>query len=351
LSGRRHHPVWTLDQMPDQDGRTVVVTGATGGLGYHVSFELARRGARVVLAARNPRKLADTRTTLTTALPDARLETLVVDLADLGSVRRAGVEAERFGSIDVLVNNAGVIMVGPVENQTVDDFRQCMDVMYWGMVYPTLAVLPQMRARGEGRIVNITSIGGKLPVPHLISYNAAKHAAVGFSETLRTELAKDGVAVVTVVPGLMRTGSQVNAYFKGQNQAEYGLFSPLASLPISSVDARSAARQVVGATRRGDPELIISIQAQIAARLHGLFPGMVTELLALGGRVLPGPGGIGADRARGRDSENAVSQSFLTAMGRRAADELNQHPTLASDQPSAVSSQPAPPRGAVGIDR
>jgi hypothetical protein len=84
-------------------------------------------------------------------------------------------------------------------------------------------------------------------------------------------------------------------------------------------------RQIVGATRRGDPELIITIQAQIAARLHGLLPGLSTELMSLVGRALPGPGGIGTDRATGRESENAVSQSFLTTLGQRAADDLNQH--------------------------
>jgi NAD(P)-dependent dehydrogenase (short-subunit alcohol dehydrogenase family) len=308
----------------DLRNNVVLITGGSRGLGLAMAQEFAREGASIAICARDLDELERARGEIERA--GGEVMTVQCDVTDPDQVETMVARVtSHFGRIDVLVNNAGVIMVGPVENQTLEDFRQCMDVMYWGTVYTTLAALPQMRARGFGRIVNITSIGGKLPVPHLISYNAAKHAAVGFSETLRTEVAKDGVAVVTVVPGLMRTGSQVNAYFKGQNQAEYGLFSPLASLPISSIDAHRAARQIVGATRRGDPELIVSIQAQVAARLHGLFPGMVTELMALGGRVLPGPGGIGAERARGRESENAVSQSFLTALGRRAAEELNQN--------------------------
>src|SRR5581483_6442659 len=114
-----------------------------------------------------------------------------------------------------LVNNAGQIEVGPLESQRVEDFQQAMDTMYWGMVYTCLAAYPRMAARGEGRIVNITSIGGKVAVPHLLPYCGAKFAAVGFSEGLRSELAKDGIEVTTIVPGLMRTGSHQRASFKG----------------------------------------------------------------------------------------------------------------------------------------
>jgi len=310
----------------DLRNQVVLITGGSRGLGLAMACEFAREGASIAICARDEAELERAKREI--ERNDGEALTVPCDVSDRGQVEAMVARVtSHFGRIDVLVNNAGVIVVGPLESQTLEDFRLCMDVMYWGTVYSTLAVLPQMRRRGSGRIVNITSVGGKLPVSHLISYNAAKHAAVGFSETLRTELARDGIAVVTVVPGLMRTGSHVNAYFKGQNRAEYGLFSPLASLPISSIDAGKAARQIVAATRRGDPELIVTVQAQIAARLHGLVPGMVTEAMALGARLLPGPGGIGANRVRGSESENAISQSFLTAMGRRAADELNQHPT------------------------
>jgi len=298
--------------------QVVLITGGARGLGLALAQEFAREGASIAICARDPAELERAKREIERVGGEALA--LECDVTDRDQVERTVARVtSHFGRIDVLVNNAGVIVVGPLESQTVEDFRLCMDVTYWGTVYTTLAVLPQLRRRGGGRIVNVTSIGGKLPVPHLISYNAAKHAAVGFSETLRAELARDGVAVVTVVPGLMRTGSHVNAYFKGQNQAEYGLFSALATLPISAIDAHRAAAQIVEATRRGDPELIISLQAQIAVRLHGLFPGMVAELMALGGRLLPGPGGIGAERASGRESEGALSLPFLTGIGRRAA--------------------------------
>src|SRR5213078_5332449 len=122
-----------------------------------------------------------------------------------------------------------------------------MAVIFWGTLYPTLAVLPQMLERRSGRIVNITSIGGKVSVPHLLPYNCAKFAALGFSEGLRAELAKDGVSVATVIPGLMRTGSVVSAEFKGRTEAEFTWFSALARSPLTSMDVRRAARRILAA--------------------------------------------------------------------------------------------------------
>src|SRR5207248_1706106 len=157
----------------------------------------------------------------------------------------------RFGQIDILVNNAGVIAVGPLEAQTVSDFEQTMNVMFWGTVYPTLALLPHMLSRRGGSIANITSIGGKVSIPHLIPYNCAKFAAVAFSEGLRAELANYKIKVTTVVPGLMRTGSHLNAYFKSKHEQEFTWFSLGATMPLVAMNASRAARKIVSAIRRG----------------------------------------------------------------------------------------------------
>ena len=156
-----------------------------------------------------------------------------------------------------------------------------MAIIFWGAVYPTLEVLPQMRARRAGRIVTITSIGGKVSVPHLLPYSAAKFAVTGFSEGLRAELARSGIAVVTVVPWLMRTGSHLNAEFKGQHRREFGWFSLGATLPGVSISAEKAARQIVGAIERGDAELILGWQASLVARVHGLMPGLTADVLGV----------------------------------------------------------------------
>ena len=256
----------------DLRGQKAIVTGGSRGLGLLISRELARAGCDVAICARDADELARARADLLRF--GRRIETVVCDVSDRVQVNRMiGQVTARFGQIDILVNNAGVIQVGPLENQSIDDFQMAMDVMYWGVVHPTLAVLPQMRARGSGRIVNVTSIGGKLGVPHLLPYSSAKFAAVGFSEGLAAEVAKDGIAVTTVVPGLMRTGSHLHALTKGQHEAEYGWFSLGASLPLISMDAERAAQQIVEATRRGESVKFLGLTAALASRFHGLFPG------------------------------------------------------------------------------
>src|SRR6186997_1202822 len=127
------------------------------------------------------------------------------------------------------------------------------------MLYPTLAVLPDMRKRRSGRIVNITSIGGKLGIPHLLPYSASKFAAVGFSQGLRAEVAAEGIKVITVVPGLMRTGSPRNAIFRGRHRSEYAWFSISDALPGVSISAEQAARRIIEATCRGEAEVLFPV--------------------------------------------------------------------------------------------
>jgi NAD(P)-dependent dehydrogenase (short-subunit alcohol dehydrogenase family) len=203
-----------------------------------------------------------------------------------------------------------------------------MDVIYWGTIYPTLAVLREMKARRYGRIVNVTSIGGKASIPHLLPYSGAKYAAVGFSQGLRAELAGSGVTVTTIVPGLMRTGSFLNAFARGQHAKEYAWFSLAASLPLLSMDASQAAKQIVEATRRGEAERTLGVPAQLLARLNGLFPGLIAGVNGLVNRLMPGPG------SRERERGFAVHQqlpprqrtvlSRLTALGWQGALRLNQ---------------------------
>ena len=169
-----------------------------------------------------------------------------------------------YGQVDILVNNAGIIEVGPVQNMARSDFEDALAVDFWGVLDPILAVLPQMRARKSGRIVNITSIGGKVAFPHLLPYVAAKFAATGLSEGLRAELARDGITVTTIVPGLLRTGSYGNALFKGDKPGEYAWFGLGDNLPGGSISAERAAREIVTATRRGEAERILSAAGQPA---------------------------------------------------------------------------------------
>jgi short-subunit dehydrogenase len=186
------------------------------------------------------------------------------------------------------------------------------------------AVLPGMRERRDGRIVNIASIGGKISMPHLVPYNASKFALVGLSEGLRAELAKDGVLVTTVCPGLMRTGSPRQAYFKGQHRAEYAWFSISDSLPFVSMSAEQAARQIITACKRGNAEVVLSVPAKLAVTLHDLFPGLAAQILGVINRLLPAPDRIGEAAVQGKDSESPLSPSWLTALGDKAAEDNNE---------------------------
>ncbi len=307
----------------DFEGKTVLITGGSRGLGLVLARGFASEGARVAVCARDPRELERARADLAGRGADAFA--FPCDVTDRSQVRElVEVVTRHFGRVDVLVNNAGVIQVGPLETMTLEDFEQAMAVHFWGPLYATLAVLPQMRARGEGRVVNVSSIGGKISVPHLVPYSASKFALAGLSDGLRAELAKDGVVVTSVFPGLMRTGSPRNASFKGQHRAEYAWFAISDSLPVSSINAERAAAQIVRACRLGQAELVITTQAQLAVKFRALFPEATADVLAVVNRLLPGPGGIGRARAKGKDSESALAPSVLTTLTDWAARRNNE---------------------------
>ncbi len=198
-----------------------------------------------------------------------------------------------------------------------------MDTHFWGPWYAIHAVLPQMRRSG-GTIVNIASFGGKVAAPHMLPYAASKFALVGFSEGLYAELQQEGIHVVTVCPGLMRTGSPRNAYFKGQNRKEYAWFAIADSMPYLSIGADRAAYKILNAAIDRTPELILTGRAVLAARAQGLFPNLTARLLALVARVMPTPGGIGSQRVLGSGSESPLTRSALTALTRKAAARNNE---------------------------
>ncbi|HVW08500.1 MAG TPA: SDR family NAD(P)-dependent oxidoreductase, partial [Bryobacteraceae bacterium] len=231
-----------------------------------------------------------------------------------------------YGRIDILVNNAGEIRVAPLENLTAADFERALSIMFWGTVHTTLEVLPQMRAQGGGRIVNVTSIGGKVSTPHLLAYSCAKAAAVAFSEGLRSEAARDGIRVTTVVPGLMRTGSHVNAVFKGKRLNESGWFGISAALPGLSIPASKAARGIVCAVRRGASETILGIPAVLLAKAHALFPGTMSRVLTTVNSLLPAPLPGPSSEETGLQLERYHGSLYrlMTTLNRRAGRRLNQ---------------------------
>ncbi|WP_218031946.1 SDR family NAD(P)-dependent oxidoreductase [Dictyobacter kobayashii] len=309
-------------QKIDIQGKVVLITGGSRGFGLAMAEEFAREGARLVLCARDEEELLRAQSQIKQL--GAEVITFPCDVAQPAEVEQVIAQATaHFGAVDVLVNNAGIISAGPWQTLTRADFEQSMNIMFWGTYNMTMAVVPQMRARKSGRIVNITSIGGKVSVPHLLAYSSAKFATAGFSEGMRAELAKDGVCVTTVVPGLMRTGSQVNTTMKGEShRIEYSLFTLLDTLPLFSISAQRAAQYVVQATKKGSAEIIITLPAQLLARLNGAFPELVAPLMSLSTRFLPSGDGKGTESYSGRESETAVTRSFITSLGQKALTRL-----------------------------
>ena len=307
----------------DVRGKVALITGGSRGLGLVIARELAARGARVAICARRRDELERARRDLVQHGGDVfAVECDLTIPSEIATL--VALVTEYFGPIDMLINNAGVIQVGPMELMELEDYEEAMAMHFWAPLHLMRAVIPDMIARGGGRIVNVTSIGGKIAVPHLLPYTASKFALVGLSEGVRVELARRGIGVTTVVPGLMRTGSPRNAWFKGQHRAEHAWFAIGDSLRLTSMDARRAARRVVRALRHGDPEVILSIQAQIASRLYALAPGLAQRVLGLVNRLLPEPGGIGTAREPGSRSESAAAPSFWTRASDRAAARNNQ---------------------------
>jgi len=306
----------------DLRGRTVLITGGTRGLGLEIARQAGLAGARVAICGRDADTLARARESLLQS--GAAVLALTCDVTDRNQVAElirsvlAG-----FGHIDVLINNAGLVEVGPVGVMTAVDFERDMATNFWGPLNVILAVLPHMRPTSEGRIVNIASIGGKLSVPHLVPYSSSKFALVGLSEGLRAELQASGILVTTVCPGLMRTGSPRHATFKGRHDAEYTWFSLADNVPLLSMNVERAARRVLNAMRYGKSHVVLSLPAKVADKLHGLFPGLTSDVLGLANRLLPGTE-KGEHGVEGQHCRSTVSVPWLGARGDRAAARHNQ---------------------------
>ena len=308
-------------------GKVVVITGGSRGLGLAMAEEFGRRGARLVLAARNEAELSQARAQLIErgairSADDALIST--VDLRKPEDADRLIEEANRrFGRVDVLINNAGVLCVGPVENQTLDQFREAMDSNFYSGLHCTLAVLPQMLRRREGAIANVTSIGGRVAVPHLLPYTASKFAAVGLSEGLGIELRSKGIRVTTICPGLMRTGSHRNATFTGDASREYRWFSMAANMPGASTSARHAARKIADGIAAGCAEITITPQALLAARFGNLSPELKRVAMMAVHMALPDP--LEGQNAPRRGDEMRDREVFpASTIGDSAARRYNQ---------------------------
>lgn len=313
----------------DFKDQVALVTGGSRGLGLELARGLVAEGAKVAICARNPADLRKAYQILRKWAKQVgnphKVMTVTCDVGNLQQVQTMVRKTERkLGPVSILINNAGTIQVGPVETMQWAEHQEAMNTHYWGPLYTMETVLPGMRQRRFGRIVNVSSVGGKVSLPHLIPYSASKHALTGLSEGYRAELVKDNIYVTTVCPGLMRTGSPRNAVFKGRHRQEFAWFALSSAFPLLSMNAYRAARKIIQACRYGKSTVVISAPAKLLTGLHGLVPGLMTDMLGVAHRGLPAAGGIGQDKKKGHRSQSWLAPSWLTVADQRAARRNNQ---------------------------
>ena len=273
----------------DLDGRVVVVTGGGRGLGYAIARAFLARGCKLAIGSRDGETIG--RAVAEFRLRGAEVFGMACDASDPAQVQAfiAGV-IERFGRIDILINNAGQVYFGPAAELRAEDVESAIRNIFWVHYWPTMTVLPHMRARGFGRIVNITSLAGKVPLPHHAAYVTGKHAATGWSETLTVELRKDGILVSTITPPALADGAPLHTHFNGDEEAEFKWFTAALTSRWSATSTDHAARVVVNAATYGDRQRAISPGSWLASRLHGLAPSLMIDFWARFDRLLPPPG-------------------------------------------------------------
>src|SRR5204863_8632478 len=305
--------------------KVAVITGGSRGLGLVLARHICAQGGKVAIIARDPEELARAKVDLGRRSGAPNAFGVQCDLLDASQIESAVQEIiDRFGKIDILINNAGIIEVGPLENMTREDFERAMRLHFWASFELLSQIVPEMRIWGGGRIVNISSIGGKVAVPHLAPYSASKFALTGFSDAIRAELARDNIHVTTVVPGLMRTGSHVNAKFKGRHDDEFAWFAASAGAPLISINADRAARKILAACRRGQPSLTLTFAARKIILGNALFPNLTGYLMKFVNRLLPGTGGEQGNKSRGGSELPRRAPGWMTRLADRATQKNNE---------------------------
>ena len=278
----------------------VLITGGSRGLGLVLARELALRGAKLAILARDVNELKQARASIH---PLAPVSLVPADVTSPLQAQEAVDHVIRdFGRLDVLVNNAGLIVSTPFADTSDEDFEAALAVHFWGTLHMTRAALPYLERRPGARLVNICSVGGKIGVPHLSAYCASKFAQAGLSAVLTDELRQRGITVTTVFPGLMRTGSHRNARFKGHARQEFAAFALANGLPGTSMGAERAARQILYGVARGSAELVIPLTVRQLTRLSALLPNQTASVMSSVNRLLPSPrNNPGAAATRGAD--------------------------------------------------
>ncbi|MCE9650919.1 MAG: SDR family NAD(P)-dependent oxidoreductase [Parvibaculum sp.] len=267
--------------MTDIRGKVAVVTGAASGIGRATAIALAREGAHVAIADVDRTGLADTAAKVTEA--GGKVSTYLLDVSSREAVYAFAQEIEaQFGGADIVINNAGVAQVASVEELSYEDFEWVMNIDFWGMVYGTKAFLPQLRKKGAGHIVNVSSIFGLFAVPTQAAYNSAKFAIRGFTEALRHEMRGSGIVVSCVHPGGVKTNVMRNARFLQSVQTTVREQAASGFDRLARTTPDQAAQTIIKGIKKNKPRILIGMDAHILDWFIRLLPASYGKLMFRG---------------------------------------------------------------------
>jgi NAD(P)-dependent dehydrogenase (short-subunit alcohol dehydrogenase family) len=266
--------------MKNLADKTAAVTGAASGIGRMLAVNLVREGCHLALADIDAAGLNETAGLVGSAV---KVSTHVVDVARREQVFGFAAEAAGFhGGVDILINNAGVVVADFLESVPLEDFEWLMNINFWGVVYGTMAFLPYLKKRSEGHIVNISSINGILPFPNNGPYCAAKFAVKGYTESLAQEMQGTNIAVSCVHPGGIKTSIARNTRFnrlmedlpreKARQMFEEKIFK---------MTADKAARVIIAGIKHGKRRILVGMDAKVLDLFTRLFPVQAVNLTAL----------------------------------------------------------------------
>lgn len=312
-------------------GQSAIITGGSRGLGLALARELVNENCNVTLLARDEEELKRAKKELD-KLNRGEVHIVVCDVTDNIQLSRAIHEAaDLYDGVDLLINNAGAIVVGPWESMTQQDFEAQMKIHLYATMNSIRVALPFLRQKTSGkRIVNICSMGGRVAVPHMLPYDTSKFALSGFSQGMATELYDEGISVTTVYPGMMRTGSPIQAVFKGEHEKEFAWFQSADVIPGFSTAAKDAAKEIIEAARERRFELMPFLPAKLRLGLATFFPELVAYTLVLLNRLMPS--GQSGEYKTGAQSREIFDRSILTkafkSSARKAEKDSNQWPKV-----------------------
>ncbi len=312
-------------------GQSAFITGGSRGLGLELATQLLKEGAHVTIMSRDESELTRAKVYLE-SLNAGRVHTFQGDVTNPVALREGLTQAHKtFGRLDLLINNAGTITVGPWETMTTEDFEAQMRLHLYAPINALRIALPYLRERESGkRVVNICSMGGRAAVPHMVPYDTSKFALSGFSQGVAAELADEGISVTTVYPTLMRTGSPIQAVFKGDHNKEFAWFQTGDVMPFFSSSAESSARQILQAARERRWEFTPSILGQSRTLVAAIFPELMGQAMILMNRALPK--GKSRQHRTGHQSRGLFDRLWFTKLfanrARRVERMYNQAPSI-----------------------